>query len=208
MTEPADTRREILHEAATATAQQVATIVLVLGLARNDASTDARVALKRVEQAARTALAELRLLTRVLGPAGATADGGPAAVLPSRVATDCVARLRAAGLPCRWDVPDASDALPETVRTTLAGLMRCVRDVGLGADPAPLRVDLRVVVGASEVELDAHVAGILAPGAGEDGLGPVTDRVRISGGDVVMRSAPSPPGGGPGWELVAWLRCS
>lgn len=194
-------------------AQEVSTIALVTGLARDrGTAAESAEALLRVQHAARSALSELRLVARVLdhwdeGDEGEAAGDVTAAAPPppSEVAAGCLCRLRSLALPVRWKVPPEVDVLPGTVRTTLAAVLRAVTETVLGSGASPRSLDLQVLVGEATVDIDVVVLGGVDLTLADALLSVPTSRVRMSGGD--LGAIETEAGTSRRWSVWVWLRC-
>lgn len=200
--------RALLHEAVRSMAQQVASIALVTNLA-DDAlgPTGASVptdALAGVGRAAGAALAELRLIVRVLQEADHDVElPAPASLVA--VAEECRQRLHARGIDCRWTAPPDVDTLPDTTRTSLSLVLGGTTEAVLGTHPTPGAVDVEIVRGRGAVDLDVVVTGGVDVALAEALLGAVSTRVKRCGGEI--SSVESGTSTSRSWSLWVWLRC-
>ncbi len=183
----AEERARIARELHDVVAHAVSVMVLQVGAVRHrmpDSDRDNREALKNVEQAGRTALAEMRRLLNAMRH-----EGDEVALVPQPGLDDIealVADVRAAGLDVRLQVHGDPVALPpgldlSAYRIVQEGLTNSLKHAGAS------RAEVDVRYGATELQLEVRDNG--AGGAStHQGLGHgligVRERVKIYGGDM------------------------
>jgi signal transduction histidine kinase len=187
----AEERARIARELHDVVAHAVSVMVLQVGAVRHNLPRELAAdsdALKDVEQAGRSALAEMRRLL------GAMHDGGDAdlAPQPGLDSLDAlVERVGRAGLPVRLQVEGDAVPLPRAVdlsayRIVQEGLTNSLKHANAS------RADVTVRYGPDTVQLEVRDDGV---GAGAtDGLGHglvgVRERVKIYGGEMNAGTAP------------------
>lgn len=187
----AEERARIARELHDVVAHAVSVMVLQVGAVRHKLPAELAAdsdALKDVEQAGRSALAEMRRLLGAMHD-GEDADMAPQPGLDSLDAL--VERVGRAGLPVRLQIEGDAVPLPRGVdlsayRIVQEGLTNSLKH----ADAS--RADVTVRYGPESVQLEVRDDGV---GAGEtDGLGHglvgVRERVKIYGGEMDAGTAP------------------
>jgi signal transduction histidine kinase len=159
-------------------------------------------AIRDVSGTARQALAETR---RLLGVLRADSGQEPRQPLPGLAdLDDLVARVRAAGLPVRYERTGAAADLPTGVelavfRLVQEALTNTMKHAGPRANAA---VRLRVSSGEVRVDVeDDGTGGTARPGAAGGGLTGMRERVKAAGGE--LDCGPRDP---RGWRVSARLR--
>jgi signal transduction histidine kinase len=194
-----------LHDVVT---HNVSVMVVQAGAARRvlDSSPDeARGALLAVETSGRTAMGELRHLLGLLAPAGGTAGGEEAVLVPQPGAGQIPAlvdRVRAAGLDVELTVTGARDLPPgvdlAAYRVVQEALTNVIKHASAGRAVVSIEYrtgDLLITV------LDEGgypQAGSFAKGTGGRGLIGLRERIGLYGGEL---DAGPRPGGG--WRVQA-----
>jgi signal transduction histidine kinase len=191
----AEERTRIARELHDIVAHAVSVMVLQVGAVRHrlpDTLAEDRDALTAVEQAGRTALAEMRRLLAAMRGEGEEAELMPQPGLDGLDAlVDDIGR---AGLPVRLHVDGEPVALPRAIdlsayRIVQEGLTNALRH----ADASHADVTLDYEPGALQLEVrDDGAAPVVANSAGHGLLG-IRERVKIYGGD--MSAGPAPAGG-------------
>jgi len=190
----AEERARIARELHDVVAHAVSVMVLQVGAVRHKLPAELAAdsdALKDVEQAGRSALAEMRRLLGAMHD-GEDADMAPQPGLDSLDAL--VERVGRAGLPVRLQIEGDAVPLPRAVdlsayRIVQEGLTNSLKHASAS------RADVTVSYGPESVQLEVRDDGV---GAGtSDGLGHglvgVRERVKIYGGEMDAGTA---PGGG------------
>ena len=192
----AEERGRIARELHDVVAHAVSVMVLQVGAVRHrmpESDTEDRETLKNVEQAGRTALAEMRRLLNAMRH-----DGAELELLPQPGLDDLealAAEVRAAGLPVRLQVHGEPVALPpgldlSAYRIVQEGLTNSLKHAHAG------QAEVDVLYGPGELELEVRDNGRGAA-SGDKGLGHglvgVRERVKIYGGE--MSAGPSRAGG-------------
>jgi signal transduction histidine kinase len=182
----AEERGRIARELHDVVAHAVSVMVLQVGAVRHrmpDADAADREALKNVEEAGRSALAEMR---RLLG--AMRQNGDELELLPHPGLDDLdalVADVRAAGLAVRLEIEGEPFALPpgldlSAYRILQEGLTNILKH----ADARHAEINVRYGVGDLQVEVRDDGRG----GSSDDGLGHglvgIRERVKIFGGDM------------------------
>jgi signal transduction histidine kinase len=151
-------------------------------------------ALKRVEQAGRTALTEMRGLLGAMRQAGDPLELAPQPGLGDLDAL--LGGIRRAGLPVELHVEGTPAALPPAIdlsayRIIQEGLTNTLKHAGAS------RADVLIRYGADGLEIEVRDDGHASAGAGTNGQGHglvgVRERVKIYGGEM---SASTAAGGG------------
>jgi len=167
------------------------------------APADAAAAMRTVSATGRLALSDTRRLLGVLREP----DSGEAARSPLPTLDELdelVTRVRAAGLPVRYEIDGSPPAIAPGVQLTLYRLVQealtnTMKHAGPGAS-AVVRVHYADGEVGVEIEDDGHGSADQAPGSGR-GLAGMRERVHAFGGEV--RSGPRTP---RGWAVSARLR--
>jgi signal transduction histidine kinase len=196
----AEERSRIARELHDVVAHAVSVMVLQVGAVRHAMPPSAdREVLENVEQAGRTALAEMRSLLGAL-----RSDGEPAELAPQPGLDDLealLAEVRAAGLPVRMRIDGDRRPLPRAIdlavyRIVQEGLTNALKHA------AARQADVALRYGTSEMLVEVRDDG-RGPSA-NDGLGHgligISERVKIYGGDMRARAAD-----GGGYLLTARL---
>lgn len=192
----AEERGRIARELHDVVAHAVSVMVLQVGAVRHrmpESDAEGRDALKNVEQAGRTALAEMRRLLSAMRD-----EGDEVELLPQPGLDDLdalVDDVRAAGLPVRLRIRGEKAALPpgldlSAYRIVQEGLTNALKHAG--AHQAEVDVDY----GATELRLEVRDDGPGAPSTADGpghGLVGIRERVKIFGGD--MSAGPVSTGG-------------
>jgi signal transduction histidine kinase len=191
----AEERARIARELHDIVAHAVSVMVLQVGAVRHklpQAHEEDRDALGRVEQAGRTALAEMR---RLLGAMRRDGDGLDLAPQPGLDGLDSLLEdVDRAGLPVRLRVDGDAVALPRAIdlsayRILQEGLTNALKHAGA------TRADVTVRYASDELEVEVVDDGAGTPTS--DGLGHglvgIRERVKIYGGE--MKAGPGPEGG-------------
>lgn len=183
----AEERSRIARELHDVVAHAVSVMVLQVGAVRHrmpETDTEDRETLKNVEQAGRTALAEMRRLLNAMRH-----DGEQAELLPHPGLDDLdslVEDVRSAGLPVRVEVRGERTPLPpgldlSAYRIVQEGLTNALKHANAH------RAEVQVCFGPSTLLLEVRDDGRGAP-AGTDGLGHglvgIRERVKIYGGEM------------------------
>jgi signal transduction histidine kinase len=197
----AEERARIARELHDVVAHAISVMVLQVGAVRHhlgdDAVEDAE-ALKRVEQAGRTALTEMRGLLGAMRREGEAAELGPQ---PGLADLDGLLNgIRRAGLPVDLKIEGAPAALPAAIelsayRIIQEGLTNTLKHAGAS------HADVLIRYGEHDLEIEVRDDGHAGAGAGVragsngkgHGLVGVRERVKIYGGEM---SASSDAGGG------------
>jgi signal transduction histidine kinase len=183
----AEERGRIARELHDVVAHAVSVMVLQVGAVRHrmpEADAESREALKNVEQAGRTALAEMRRLLNAMRH-----DDEALELLPQPGLQDVAAlvdHVRAAGLPVRLDVHGEPVPLPpgldlSAYRIVQEGLTNSLKHSGA----SHAEVDVRY--GATELELEVRddgTGGVTTDEGLGHGLVGVRERVKIYGGEM------------------------
>jgi signal transduction histidine kinase len=198
----AEERARIARELHDIVAHAVSVMVLQVGAVRHKLPAelgDDSDALKSVEQAGRTALAEMRRLLAAMRREGEEAELGPQ---PGLDALDALAEeVGRAGLPVRLHVDGEAVALPRAIdlsayRIVQEGLTNALKHAH--ADNAD--VTIRYLPGELELEVrDDGVGSGASDGLGH-GLVGIRERVKIYGGELQTGAA-----NGSGFVLCARL---
>jgi signal transduction histidine kinase len=188
----AEERARIARELHDVVAHAVSVMVLQVGAVRHklpDELAEDRDALRGVERAGRTALAEMRRLLAAMRNGDDELELGPQPGLD--VLDSLVEDVTRAGLPVRLHVEGEAVALPRAVdlsayRIVQEGLTNALRhahasnaDVTLRYAPAELRIEVR----------DDGPGGAKGDGRGH-GLVGIRERVKIYGGEMTAGTAP------------------
>jgi signal transduction histidine kinase len=189
----AEERARIARELHDIVAHAVSVMVLQIGAVRHklpQALEEDREALRRVEQAGRTALAEMR---RLLGAMRREGDGLELAPQPGLDELDALLNdVGAAGLPVRLHVDGERFPLPRTIdlsayRIVQEGLTNALRhaqashaDVTLRYAPDELQIEVRDD-GTGDMQRDRDGLG--------HGLIGIRERVKIYGGEMTTETA-------------------
>jgi signal transduction histidine kinase len=189
----AEERARIARELHDIVAHAVSVMVLQVGAVRHKLPQELeedRDALGRVEQAGRTALAEMR---RLLGAMRRDGDGVELAPQPGLDGLDSLLEdVGRAGLPVRLHVDGDPLPLPQAIdlsayRIVQEGLTNTLKHAGAS------RAEVTVRYRANELELEVVDDG--AGGASSDGLGHglvgIRERVKIYGGEMSAGTAPA-----------------
>jgi signal transduction histidine kinase len=189
----AEERARIARELHDIVAHAMSVMVLQVGAVRHKLPKEFeedRDALGRVEQAGRTALAEMRRLLGAMRRDGDEVERGPQPGLDALGALlDDVSR---AGLPVRLRVDGEANPLPRAIdlsayRIVQEGLTNALKHAHAS------RADVTVRYGPEEVELEVADDG--AGPTSTDGLGHgligIRERVHIYGGDMRVEAAPA-----------------
>ena len=187
----AEERARIARELHDIVAHAVSVMVLQVGAVRHKLPPDLApetAALRDVEQAGRTALAEMRHL---LGAMRDEHDGPEMAPQPGLGSLDgLLARVRGAGLPVALHVSGEPLRLPPAIdasayRIVQEGLTNALKHAGAS------RADVAVRYSPSEVEIEVRDDGRGA--ASDDGLGHglvgIGERVKLYGGEMAAGTA-------------------
>lgn len=198
----AEERARIARELHDIVAHAVSVMVLQVGAVRHqlpEASVQSKDALEGVEQAGRTALAEMR---RLLGAMRHADDDLELAPHPGLDSLDSLLdEVRRAGLPVRLQVDGDALALPGALglsayRIIQEGLTNALKHAGAG------QADVVVRYGADELRIEIRDDG--SGTSTNDGLGHgligIRERVKIYGGQMTAEAAP-----GGGFVLSATL---
>ena len=191
----AEERTRIARELHDVVAHAVSVMVLQVGAVRHGLPADLEedaAALRRVEQAGRTALTEMRGLLDSMRQEGESADLGPQPTLAE--VDGLVNAVRRAGLPVELRIEGTPTELPGAVemsayRIIQEGLTNTLKHARAS------RADVLIRYGDDDLEIEVRDDG-KAPPAGSDpgyGLVGVRERVKIYGGEM---SAGSAAGGG------------
>lgn len=191
----AEERIRIARELHDVVAHAMSVMVLQVGAVRHRMPVDAvdREALQNVEDAGRTALAEMR---RLLGAMREEGDAAELAPHPGLDALDHLVRdVRAAGLDVRLDVRGTSVDLPRGLdlsayRVVQEGLTNSLKHSG---GPAEVTIEYRpgdLWLEVRDRGSDGRIASAGGPGHGLVGI---RERVKLFGGD--MTAGPAPGGG-------------
>jgi signal transduction histidine kinase len=183
----AEERGRIARELHDVVAHAVSVMVLQVGAVRHrmpEGDTENRETLKNVEQAGRTALAEMRRLLNAMRH-----DDEALELLPQPGLQDVgtlVAQVRAAGLPVRLEVHGEPVPLPpgldlSAYRIVQEGLTNSLKHSGA----SHAEVDVRYGAGELQLEVRDDGAGDLTTDEGlGHGLVGVRERVKIYGGEM------------------------
>lgn len=183
----AEERGRIARELHDVVAHAVSVIVLQVGAVRHrmpEADRENRETLKNVEQAGRTALAEMRRLLNAMRH-----DDEVMELLPQPRLQDVetlVAQVRAAGLPVRLEVHGEPVPLPpgldlSAYRIVQEGLTNSLKHSGA----SQAEVDVRYGAGELQLEVrDDGTGGTSTDGGLGHGLVGVRERVKIYGGEM------------------------
>jgi signal transduction histidine kinase len=189
----AEERARIVRELHDIVAHAVSVMVLQVGAVRHrlpDALGEDRDALMGVEQAGRTALAEMR---RLVGAMRHNGDGLELAPQPGLDGLDAlVEEVGRSGLPVRLHVDGEPFPLPRAIdlsayRIVQEGLTNALKHAHAG------HADVTVRYGAESVQLEVRDDG--KGGGTSDGLGHglvgIRERVKIFGGEMTAGTAPA-----------------
>ena len=189
----AEERARIVRELHDIVAHAVSVMVLQVGAVRHrlpDALDEDRDALIGVEQAGRTALAEMR---RLVGAMRHDGDGLELAPQPGLDGLDALLEeVGRAGLPVRLQVDGDPFPLPRAIdlsayRIVQEGLTNALKHARAG------HADVTVRYGAQSVQLEVRDDG--KGGGTSDGLGHglvgIRERVKIFGGEMTAGTAPA-----------------
>lgn len=197
-------RLRIARELHDVVAHGMSVIAMHAGSARLAVGRDPaaeRKALEVIEEASRTALAEMRRLVAVLREA----DDAAPALAPARGVADMhalVADMAGAGVGVDVQVEGDLSAVPEGVSVAAYRIVQeALTNVAQHARPA--RARLSVVVGEDGIRLSVSDDGRSAsrsPSAAGHGLVGMRERAALYGGELV--AGPAPDGG---WRVSAWL---
>jgi signal transduction histidine kinase len=189
----AEERARIVRELHDIVAHAVSVMVLQVGAVRHrlpDALGEDRDALMGVEQAGRTALAEMR---RLVGAMRHNGDGLELAPQPGLDGLDAlVEEVGRSGLPVRLHVDGEPFPLPRAIdlsayRIVQEGLTNTLKHARAG------HADVTVRYGAESVQLEVRDDG--KGGGTSDGLGHglvgIRERVKIFGGEMTAGTAPA-----------------
>lgn len=191
----AEERARIARELHDIVAHAVSVMVLQVGAVRHRLSeplADERDALRGVEEAGRTALAEMR---RLLGAMRHDGDDLELAPQPGLGSLDSLLEeVRRAGLPVRLHVDDEPFPLPRAIdlsayRIIQEGLTNALKHARAG------HAEVTVRYGSDELQIEVRDNGVgtsTSDGLGH-GLAGIRERVKIYGGRMTART---PPGGG------------
>jgi signal transduction histidine kinase len=191
----AEERARIARELHDVVAHAVSVMVLQVGAVRHklpDTLDEDRDALKRVEDAGRTALVEMRRLLGAMRDDGQDVDLAPQPGLDRL--DSLVEDVGRAGLPVRLHVHGARVPLPRAIdlsayRIVQEGLTNSLKHAGAGrAD-----VTVRYLRDGLELEIADDGAGATASEGLGHGLVGIRERVKIYGGEMTAGAA---PGGG------------
>jgi signal transduction histidine kinase len=187
----AEERARIARELHDVVAHAVSVMVLQIGAVRHklpDTLANDREALGRVEQAGRTALAEMR---RLLGAMRSDGDGLELAPQPGLDGLDSLLEdVGRAGLPVRLHVDGEPSALPRALdlsayRIVQEGLTNALKHAHAS------HADVTVRYGADELEIEVRDDG--RGRSGSDGFGHgligIGERVKIYGGEMTTGTA-------------------
>jgi signal transduction histidine kinase len=191
----AEERARIARELHDVVAHAVSVMVLQVGAVRHRLPAEREedvAALRRVEQAGRTALAEMRGLLGAMRRDGEEAELGPQ---PGLGDLDTLLHsVRRAGLPVELHVEGEQAMLPPAIelsayRIIQEGLTNALKHAGAG------RADVLLRYGADDLQIEVFDDGRGPPGGGNPGHGLVgiRERVRMYGGD--MSATPGADGG-------------
>jgi signal transduction histidine kinase len=191
----AEERARIARELHDVVAHAVSVMVLQVGAVRHglpEAEAKHRDALKGVEDAGRTALAEMRHLLGAMRRDGDGAELGPQPGLDEL--EPLLEEVRRAGLPVRLHVEGERRPLPRALdlsayRIVQEGLTNALKH----ARDAEADVTVRYAAGALELEVRDDGSGASAGDGLGHGLVGIRERVTIYGGEL---SAGPAPGGG------------
>jgi signal transduction histidine kinase len=188
----AEERARIARELHDIVAHAVSVMVLQVGAVRHklpQAQEEDREALSRVEQAGRTALAEMR---RLLGAMRSDGDGLDLAPQPGLDGLDSlVDEVGRAGLPVRLHVAGEPVPLPRAIdlsayRIVQEGLTNALKHARAG------HADVTVQYGPDELQIEVRddgVGTVTSDGLGH-GLVGIRERVKIYGGEMTAGTAP------------------
>ena len=191
----AEERSRIARELHDIVAHAVSVMVLQVGAVRHklpDALAEDREALRDVERAGRTALAEMRRLLAAMRPDGDEAELGPQPGLDGL--DSLLDRVGRAGLPVELHVEGAPFVLPRGLdlsayRIVQEGLTNALKH----ARASDADVTLRYRPDAVEIEVRDNGEGAMTTDGLGHGLVGVRERVKIYGGE--MTASPAPEGG-------------
>lgn len=188
----AEERARIARELHDVVAHAVSVMVLQVGAVRHGLPQkleDDRNALVGVEQAGRTALAEMR---RLLGAMRRNGDGGELAPQPGLDSLDSLMKdVGSAGLPVRLHVEGDPFPLPRAIdlsayRIVQEGLTNALRHARAS------HADVTIHYGPDELQIEVRDDGVGGSASDGSGLGlvGVRERVRIYGGEMSAGVAP------------------
>jgi signal transduction histidine kinase len=184
----AEERARIARELHDVVAHAVSVMVLQVGAVRHglpESREEDVAALRRVEQAGRTALAEMRSLLDAMRRDGESAEMAPQ---PSLAEVDgLLGAVRRAGLPVRLHVEGARRELPAAIelsayRIIQEGLTNALKHAHAS------RADVVIRYGDDDLEIEVRDDGTAAPAGNGHGQGHglvgVRERVKIYGGEM------------------------
>jgi len=191
----AEERSAIARELHDIVAHAMSVMVLQVGAVRHrlpQTDTENRQALGRVEQAGRTALAEMR---RLLGAMRSNADGvalGPQPGLDSLEAL--LADLRGAGLPVQLQLEGDPLPLPRAIDLSAYRIVQeALTNTLKHAHASQAAVTVRYAPHHVELEVRDDGEGAMSNGGAGHGLVGIRERVKIYGGQ--MTAGPATDGG-------------
>jgi len=191
----AEERSAIARELHDIVAHAMSVMVLQVGAVRHrlpQTDTENRQALGRVEQAGRTALAEMR---RLLGAMRSNADGVALGPQPGLDSLDAlVADLRGAGLPVQLQLEGDPLPLPRAIDLSAYRIVQeALTNTLKHAHASQADVTVRYAPHHVELEVRDDGDGAMSNGGAGHGLVGIRERVKIYGGQ--MTAGPATDGG-------------
>ena len=188
----AEERLRIARELHDVIAHSISVMTIQAGGARLQLETDpvrAAEALRRVEETARHALAEMRRLPGLLGQDGREAAAGPRASLAGL--SSLLDQVRGAGLPVELTVDGSARPLPAGLdvaayRIVQEALTNALKHAGR----AKTRVRVRYEPDALALAVEDDGAGAAASNGGGHGLVGMRERVSMYGGELTAGRRP------------------
>ena len=191
----AEERSAIARELHDIVAHAMSVMVLQVGAVRHrlpQTDTENRQALGRVEQAGRTALAEMR---RLLGAMRSNADGVALGPQPGLDSLDALlADLRGAGLPVQLQLEGEPLPLPRAIDLSAYRIVQeALTNTLKHAHASQADVTVRYAPHHVELEVRDDGEGAMSNGGAGHGLVGIRERVKIYGGQ--MTAGPATDGG-------------
>jgi signal transduction histidine kinase len=191
----AEERSAIARELHDIVAHAMSVMVLQVGAVRHrlpQTDTENRQALGRVEQAGRTALAEMR---RLLGAMRSNADGVALGPQPGLDSLDALlADLRGAGLPVQLQLEGDPLPLPRAIDLSAYRIVQeALTNTLKHAHASQADVTVRYAPHHVELEVRDDGGGAMSNGGAGHGLVGIRERVKIYGGQ--MTAGPATDGG-------------